>query len=148
MIDRDVLSELEDPHGNRNAHAWMDSVPDNSLYLSVITVKEGQKGIIRGLSRASSEKARSKALKRQEWFSLLLSSFADRIVPIDHEISLRWGEMLAAREVHIMDTGIAATASIRGFIIATRNVDDYRGRNVQLVNPFSRRPQIVTSDVI
>jgi predicted nucleic acid-binding protein len=39
---------------------------------------------------------------------------------------------------------LAATAAVHGFVLVTRNVDDMRGCNVQVLNPFKALPAIET----
>ncbi len=45
LIDTNVLSELVKKTPNKNVVAWMKKVPDNKLYISVLTLGEIRKGI-------------------------------------------------------------------------------------------------------
>ncbi len=66
---------------------------------------------------------------------------SDRILPVDSAVAQEWGRMLATREKHIDDAGIAATAKTHGLTVVTRNVADFRGRGVPLLNPYKDPPE-------
>jgi hypothetical protein len=47
---------------------------------------------------------------------------------------------MEGRSEHLLeDAMIAATARIRGFIVATRNIRDFKGLAVEVFNPFTFR---------
>jgi hypothetical protein len=45
------------------------------------------------------------------------------------------------QEKHCMDTAVAAIAKRYRCIVATGNVDDYKGRGVPLIDPFKEPPE-------
>jgi predicted nucleic acid-binding protein len=58
LLDRDVLQALENPNGNRHVRAWAETVNDDALFLSVITVMEARKGFASARLRVSEPRAR------------------------------------------------------------------------------------------
>lgn len=142
LLDRDVLSALEDPRGNRNVHAWSDTLPDDALFVGAVTVMEARKGFARRRINARTDADRTEIQGYEAGFAELLDAFADRVLPLDRAAAESWGEMLAQREAHVMDAAVASIAAVHGLVVATRNLRHFRGRGVRLVDPFQPRPRI------
>jgi predicted nucleic acid-binding protein len=66
----------------------------------------------------------------------IFDAFDERILPIDRAVAAAWGEALGESEKHVDDAGIAATARVHGLVVVTRNVKDFEGRGVTLLDPF------------
>jgi predicted nucleic acid-binding protein len=115
--------------------AWVDSVEEERLHLSVVTIGEIQKGITK--PPASPRKA-----VLEDWLKDdLLVRFGNRIVPIDTETMLRWGQLtgdleLAGKTMSAIDSLIAAIALHGDFTLVTRNEEDFRYAGVPVVNPW------------
>ncbi len=135
LLDTCVISELVARDPDPRVVAWVDSVEEARLYLSVLTVGEIRKGIEK---LPNSE--RRAAL--ETWLSDgLLVRFAGRIAPVDTETMLTWGRLTGALEaagkpMPAIDSLIAATVLHSGFTLVTRNVDDFRHAGVSLINPW------------
>lgn len=104
------------------------------IYLSVLTLGELRKGIDK--LKAS---ARKKTL--DAWLSQVVLSAQGRILPIDSETAIIWGEVTArtekkGRPIPAVDGLIAATALQHGLHLMTRNVSDFEATGVLLVNPW------------
>jgi predicted nucleic acid-binding protein len=104
--------------------------------LSVITIGEIRKGI-----EKLSDSPRKVALR--EWLGdQLLVRFSERIVPLDIQEMLQWGQLTATLEtkgkpMSAMDSLIAASALSRGLALVTRNEDDFKDAGVPTVNPWA-----------
>lgn len=126
-----VLQRSPDPV----VEEWLIGHARESLYLSVVTMGEFEKGI--ALLPAS---ARREFLLRA--IEVLVPSwFGDRILPVTQPIAERWGRMaaerqLAGRPLAAADGLIAATAAEHGLVIVTRNVRDFDGLGVAVLNPW------------
>ena len=49
-----------------------------------------------------------------------------------------WGRLMEGRSDHLLeDAMITATARVRGFIVTTRNVRDFKDLAVEVLNPFT-----------
>ena len=72
----------------------------------------------------------------------LPARFAGRILPIDHSIAERWGDLMAKARLSgfalsAMDGFFAATALVHELVLATRNTRDFTSLGVPMVNPWS-----------
>ena len=74
------------------------------------------------------------------WLGELQTRFADRIVPIDVRVAEEWGRLNASTPRNTVDSLIAATASIHGLTVVTRNTGDFEGCGVPLINPWHHEP--------
>lgn len=137
LLDTNVLSEISRPNPNANVKAWYQTVNDSDLAISAMTVREICKGIER-LRCKKPEVAKELAAQTDAVFM----AFDERILPINTVVAASWGEMLAESEKHIDDTGIAATARCHSLVLVTRNVKDFAGRHVSVLDPFKSPPSL------
>ena len=54
----------------------------------------------------------------------IMAAFEGRILPVDKEITIRWGVLLGQSEKNVDDAGLAATAYVYRLVVTTRNVSD------------------------
>jgi predicted nucleic acid-binding protein len=134
LVDTCVLSEVQRRQGNPRVRERFEALAADDVYLSVLTLGELKKGI---------DKLKASAKKRSlaVWFDQLVLSAQDRILPIDHETAVIWGEVAAKAEkkgkrIPAVDGLIAATALRHGLHLMTRNVADFELTGVMLVNPW------------
>ena len=71
-----------------------------------------------------------------------MAAFEGRILPVDKEITIRWGVLLGQSEKNVDDAGLAATAYVYRLVVTTRNVSDVQGRGVDVLNPFKKPAQL------
>jgi predicted nucleic acid-binding protein len=109
-------------------------LPANSSFLSVLTVGEIARGIAK---RRRDNPDHADAL--QVWLNRLRTDYAQRLVPVDAAIAVRWGVLVDAHPQFPVDMLIAATALERGLTVATRNEEYFRLARVPVVNPFKRK---------
>jgi predicted nucleic acid-binding protein len=125
------------PGPTKSALSWLEAANDASLYLSVLTPGEIQKGIAK--RRSSDEK---RALKYEAYLhEKIVRQFQDRILPLDLDVLLKWGELtgrLAAegKPLPVVDGLIAATAAVHDMILVTRNEKDFQNLGLSIVNPW------------
>lgn len=136
LIDTNVVSEWLKPRPDPRATEWLAQVEEDSVFLSVVTLTELRYGVDR-LPRGR----RRNQLDRWLGFDLL-DRFAGRIIPIDDEIALVCGIVLAEREaigrpMELMDAFIAATVRSTGLSLVTRNEADFAGTVQEIINPWS-----------
>ncbi|AWK85230.1 PIN domain-containing protein [Azospirillum thermophilum] len=114
------------------------------VYLSAITVAEMRRGLAlleQTAARDKDPRVRARNLDRlafkTAWYRELTDSFADRILPIDVAVADKWAEIsVRFPSLRDGDKVIAATALVKGYAVATRNLGDFRALGVLLVNPF------------
>jgi predicted nucleic acid-binding protein len=115
--------------------AFLRKAGKESLFLSVMTLGEICKGI--DLLPASQKRD---AL--HDWLEVDVRSwYAGRILPVTESIAERWGHLAAHAKqqgiaVKVVDAVIAATALEHGLTLVTRNVKDFAGLGVVLLNPW------------
>jgi predicted nucleic acid-binding protein len=127
-----VLSELRRAQPDANVVRWFAQRPAELLYLSLLTLGEIRKGV-----ELRPPDTRRVAL--QEWLGTELPRFfRGRILGIDAVTAERWGRVtaLAGRPVPTVDGLLAATALQHDLVLVTRNVRDFAGLGVRLLNPW------------
>lgn len=142
LLDSNVIQEMH-RKGNVQVHAWLATVDDHQLRLSVITFQESRLGLER--ERLRREKADTDARDvRAKLAALdtLAKDFEDRIISIDVEIADEWARLLAISGKHDRDTALAATARVHDLVLVTRNVKHVTGRDVRVLDPFSKIPKV------
>jgi toxin FitB len=138
LLDTNVFREIGKQQPHANVRAWLATVDDADLAISVLTVREVTKGIIK--LRVSKPDVAAAIETR---VATIFAAFEGRILPVDHAVAAAWGQMLAEHERHIDDTALAATASVRGLVLATRNVRHVLGRGVVLIDPYKQPPETI-----
>jgi predicted nucleic acid-binding protein len=63
---------------------------------------------------------------------------------MDAAVMAEWARLLGAKDKNQRDRALAATARVHGFVLVTRNIDDIRGCDVRVLNPFKADPVIET----
>jgi len=135
LLDTNVVSEARRPASDPNVRAWLASVPDAELYVSVLVIGEVRQGIERLRRR---DPARVEVF--EAWLSALLHDYGDRIVPVMAEVAEEWGRMNVPDPLPVIDGLMAATAKMRGWTLVTRDIGDLARTGVRLLNPFDPRP--------
>ena len=133
LLDTNVLSELRRKSPNSGVVEWFAKRPATTLYLSVLTLGELRKGVD-GLT----DTARRASLL--DWLETDLPAyFTGRILPIDVHVADRWGRILAVagRPLPAIDSLIGATAAHHGLSLVTRNVRDFAGFGLDVINPWT-----------
>lgn len=131
LLDTSTLSELRRRKPDPRVTDWFDTAPQAELYLSCLTVGQIRRGIER-LRRQDEVQARS----IERWLAGLRLLYQDRIVPVDMEITDRWGRISAVATLPAIDGLLAATALARDWTVVTRNTADFAPSGVRVLNPW------------
>jgi hypothetical protein len=134
LLDTNLVSELRRPVPDPRVLQRLAVVPSASAFMSVITLGELEYGAKRV---PDSRKRRELAL----WLANLRNEYASRLLAIDAETALAWGELVAlceakGRPVSPQDGLIAATAQRHGLHLMTRNTRNFEHTGVLLINPW------------
>jgi hypothetical protein len=135
LLDENVLREAG-TRGNENVRRWLATIDDTDLRLSAATLFEKRRGAHALKSR---DPERSAALLGS--IDALEKVFSDRIIPIDAPVVTEWTRLLAGKNKDRWDLALAATARVHGLVLVTRNVRDFAGRGVRVLNPFKDPPE-------
>lgn len=127
LLDTNVLSEVMRRSPDPGVATWFAALDEFSV--SVVTLEE----LVYRLRRRS-------LLAKEAWLRRMLADKAD-VLPVTVAAAHWSGEKRAAlegrgRTVTQADALIAACAWELGLVLATRNVEDFRGFGVPLFNPF------------
>jgi tRNA(fMet)-specific endonuclease VapC len=137
LLDTCVISELVAKQPNLQVVQWVDSIDEDQLFLSAITIGEIKRGI-----EKLADSSRKSALV--EWLEGdLLIRFTDRILPIDTPVVLVWGQLTAGlekrgRRMPAIDSLIAATCLQGRLALVTRNESDFAHSGVAVLNPWEQ----------
>lgn len=136
LLDTCAISEYAKRAPNRNVIAWLDAQDELSMFISVITLGEIEKGI---LKLRATDAHRSQRLTA--WLGLVEQRFSGRILPLDSASLHVWAQLsanaeLAGKPLPVMDGLIMATAQCHGLTVVTRNVQDF-AHYPQVLNPWT-----------
>ena len=92
LLDTNVISELVAEQPSQKVVEWIDTLTDERIYLSAITIGELKKGI------EKLPASQRKELLREWLTEELLIRFAGRILSIDTAVMLTWGQLTATLE--------------------------------------------------
>lgn len=136
LIDTNVISELMRATPAPSVLNWFSTQDPSTLYLSAVTEAELRTGI-----------AILPAGQRREVLKVALDAtitedFEGRILPFDTDAAKTYAEIAsmrraAGRPIADADCQIAAIARAAGAVVATRNLRDFEGCGVDLVNPWN-----------
>jgi hypothetical protein len=132
LIDTNIISEVRKGlRCNPAVAEWWSSVEDRDLFLSTLTIGEIRKGV-----EAVRIRDPDKARALEAWLQAIVQTFGPRILGIDAAVADSWGRISAIRSVPVVDALLAATASVHGLVLVTRNAIDVAGLGVRVLNPF------------
>ncbi|MCX5568846.1 type II toxin-antitoxin system VapC family toxin [Kaistia nematophila] len=137
VLDTNVVSELRRPErSNPNVQSWIADQAPSELYLSAVTILELEIG-----ARRMERKDGRQGSILLSWIERqVLPLFADRILPIDLAVARRCALLHVPDRRNDRDAYIAATARVHGMTVVTRNISDFEGTGVPLINPWQERP--------
>ncbi len=135
ILDTNLVSEPLKPKPDAAVLAWLDRQAPETLYLTTITLAELQAGIETlpaGKRRAALQAAATE----------LVAQFEGRVLSFDQNSAHAFGRVYAGTQaagnpIHFGDCAIAAIAVRHSFVLATRNVRDYKGAGIELINPWN-----------
>jgi predicted nucleic acid-binding protein len=135
LVDTNVPSELTREAPDIRVAAFLENAGRERVFLSVMTIGE----ICKGIDMLPVGQQRNDL---QRWLDRDVRLwFAGRILPVTESIAERWGR-LAARgkrsgvKLAVVDGVLAATALEHGLTLVTRNVRDFVGLGLALLNPW------------
>lgn len=133
LFDTNIISELIRKNPAQTVIRWVNNIPNEHIYLSVITFGE----ICKGIQKVMLPAQKDKLLLWLE--NELTQQFHGRVLPISLEVADRWGRLQGemTRTLPAIDSLIAATALHHDMTLVTRNIKDFTGcMGLSLVNPF------------
>ncbi|MCX5930885.1 MAG: type II toxin-antitoxin system VapC family toxin [Cyanobacteria bacterium] len=133
LLDTNVVSELRKPRPHGAVLAWLQSTNDADLHLASVTLGEIQAGI-----EITRDQDPVKAQEIERWLDQMCGNF--NLLPMDGAAFRCWAQLMHRRSDTLYeDAMIAAIARVHNLTVVTRNVADFQGFGVALLNPFELR---------
>lgn len=131
LLDTDVVSLRRRPSRHPVVFQWLAAQRQADLHLSVVTLAELARGIVRQ-RRRNPEFARDLTV----WLEQTITWFDDRVIPVNAATAERWGQLSGALGHFDVDLLIAATAIEYDLAVVTRNVRHFEPTGAKVLNPF------------
>ncbi|TAM70692.1 MAG: type II toxin-antitoxin system VapC family toxin [Microbacteriaceae bacterium] len=137
VVDTNAVSEAARGVPDTNVDDWFDHRIGDELYVTATIMAE----LCFGIELMPLGRRRSTLQSR---IDLVLGQyFADRVLPFDGMAARAYATIHATRRrsgcpMSMADAQIAATCLVNGATLATRNVCDFQGCGIRLVNPWAR----------
>ena len=136
VLDTNVVSELMRPDPSSEVVDWVARQAVPRLHLSTISESELRYGV----ETLPAVERRTRLLDEVE--GMLSEDFAGRILPFDSAAAHAYAVIAAARRaagrpINHADCQIAAIARCRGASVATRDVADFEGSGIDVIDPWA-----------
>jgi len=133
LFDTNIVSELRRPKPHGGVLAWVESVPNERIFISAASLGEIQKGI-----EALRPRDPEKAAILDAWADQLISK--TNILPMTGAIFRLWAKLMRKRSDALYeDAMLAATAISHELTMVTRNSKDFETFGCACFNPFEFR---------
>lgn len=132
LLDTNVVSELRRRSADPRVVEWASAVRRRDIFVSVITIRELEAGVLR-IERRDATAGR----RLRDWLERqVITAYGDRILPVDIAVARRSAALHVPDPRPERDALIAATALVHGLVVATRNEADFAPMEVDIVNPW------------
>jgi toxin FitB len=137
VLDTNVVSEPLKLKPDVDVMGWLSAQAPESLFVTTITVAEMLVGVEK-MPQGRKRAALLAALNEQVW-----PLFAGRVLSFDVPSATAFSKVIVAtnavgNDIDFANAAIAAISIANGFHLATRNVRDFRGVKLELMNPWSQ----------
>lgn len=136
LIDTNIVSEFMRPAPSERVVNWVRGLDANSAFLSAVSLGE----ILLGIDLLPA--GRRKAALAAKTGARIEALFQSRILAFDAQAAAAFARIVgdaSRRGISISkaDGQIAATASVHGFTVATRDTKPFLAAGLNVINPFS-----------
>jgi len=136
VLDTNVLSELMRSQPAQSVIDWFDKQPATGLYVTSITQAEVLQGILR---LPKGKRREAIAVAANEVFE---HDFGGRILAFGSDAAKAYALIVSSRQrlgrpIAAFDAQIAGIAKCSGASVATRNVGDFEGCGIAILNPWN-----------
>ena len=135
LLDTNAISEWVKPRPNAGLIRWTESVDEDRVFISVISLAELHYGVER--MPMGARRSRLELWLLDE----LPLRFEGRIISVDQMVAEAWGRTVSrsqdlGRPMGVMDAFLSAMAEIHQLALVTRNVSHFPVLKT-LINPWS-----------
>lgn len=135
VLDTNVLSELMRPEPNARVLSWLGEQPAVRVFTTSITQAEILHGILllpSGKRRQAFEEA-ARAMFEEDFAGRVLAFGSAAALPY---ATIACDRRRAGRPISQFDAQIAAIATVNKASVATRNVSDFEGCGIEVIDPW------------
>jgi toxin FitB len=135
ILDTNVISEAFKPAPHPAVMKWLDAQEPETLFITTISLAE----MLAGIYKMPEGRRRTELGNLVE--NRTTTAFHNRILNFEIQAVEAFGPVNArafavGNPIAFADCAIAAIASARGYILATRNVRDFKGTGIEIFNPW------------
>lgn len=135
LLDTNVLSVMMSAEPVRKVTDWLLEQPSEELFTAAVCEAEILSGI--AIRPAGRRRADLEVAAR----AMFADDFQGRVLPFDTEAAAAYAEVFAARRrtgrpAGTIDLMLAAIARVRDASVVTRNVADFEGVGLTIINPW------------
>ncbi len=138
LLDTNVLSELRRPRPEPRVINFVETQPEELLFISTVTFAEIRYGI-----EKQDDPVRRASLT--DWLDNdLRPLFVDRVITMSEDVIFRWRLLVeqGRRHGHTFgqpDLFIAAAAAVHNLVVVSRDVDHFIAAGVPTLDPWHAR---------
>ncbi|MBA2378864.1 MAG: type II toxin-antitoxin system VapC family toxin [Blastocatellia bacterium] len=135
LLDTCTIFELTREKPRENVVSWFESIDENRLFLSVVSLGEIEKGIY-GLEQGK------KRTRLEKWFyDEVVPGFSHRILEIEQRTMSTWAKLNADLNKQgivrpAFDSLFEATAVEHDLVLVTRNIKNFQNSAATILNPW------------
>jgi hypothetical protein len=135
ILDTNVVSELMRPEPAPQVAGWIRRRDRRELRMTAITLAEIRYGIARLPDGRRKQVLRDAA-------DDIFRAFSDQVLPVDEAAAEQYAVIASTREragkpIAGFDALIAAVCRSRGAALATRNLPDFDGTGIDVIDPWT-----------
>jgi predicted nucleic acid-binding protein len=135
VLDTNTLSETLKPSPSQIVLSWLAAQEPRAVFTTAVTQAEMLHGI-ESLPAGKRKTHLSAAVER-----IFEERFPGRILPFDEEAARLFAKIVRQRDavgrpISQFDAMIAAIARSRSAAVATRNISDFEGCGIRVINPW------------
>ena len=137
LIDTNVISEVMRPAPAQAVLDWFSAQDAQTLYVSAVSEAE----LRTGAAILPAGKRRDRLISGID--AMIDEDFAGRVLPFDSRAARSYADIAVARRgagrpILDADCQIAAIAQAYGTALATRNVRDFEGCGIEVIDPWRK----------
>ncbi len=134
LLDTNIISENFRKQPNKGVLAWLGSVSMDQTRISSVSLGE----LSQGIHQLNQSKRKTEL---ETWCANTRATYLQRVIAADDLVFECWVEEMErlkriGRTPQILDALIAATALTHNLVMVTRNVEDFKIFNLEIINPF------------
>jgi len=135
LLDTNVVSEMMRERPDPDVRGWLRQLPRANVWTTSVVIAELLAGI------ESMPSGRKQKALREAVEDMIGEDFHGQLLNFNLPAARQYALILASRRksgrpIRELDAQIAAIARVHGATLATRNVDDFAGCSLDVVNPW------------